>query len=80
MTEYVISAINPSKISSGVLYKNVIEVQVNYYQQTTSGDYELWGTVYHHYAKGVGEIYNYYPYPASLKYANISAHLINDQK
>jgi hypothetical protein len=75
-TEYVIIAKDTQRIINGRVYKNVIEVQVNYYLQQ-SGTFEHWVTASHYYAKGVGEIYQYYPYPVSGVYGNLRALIIN---
>lgn len=80
-TEYVIMAKNASHIILGVEYKDVIEVQVNYYHQTTNqGTYELWVSAVHYYAKGIGDVYHYYPYPISGRYGDASSFLINNKK
>jgi hypothetical protein len=73
-TEYVIKAVNASHTLLGVTYKNVIEVNVNYYYKD-NGVFQLSYTVVHYYAKGVGEIYHYYPYP-SLVYGDLSGLLM----
>ena len=79
-TEYVIAAINSSQVVAGIKYNDVIEVKVNYYQQTPAGNYELWLTALHYYAKDVGEIFHHYPYPVSRLYGDINAYLINDRR
>jgi hypothetical protein len=76
-TEYVIRSKNATHVIDGATYKEVIEVQVNYYQPTPDGD-ELWVTALHYYARGAGEIYSYYPYPVSLVHGDISAFLVQE--
>jgi hypothetical protein len=75
-TEYTILSKNANHTVSGVEYNNVIEVKVDYYNITITGDFELWVTAVHHYADGVGEIYHYYPYPVSLVFGNISGYIV----
>lgn len=70
-TEYLIVAKDISKTINGVEYKNVIEVAVNYYyKQEDQWIKHL--TIQHCYAKGIGEVYAFYPYP-TLTYSD--AHL-----
>ena len=63
-TEYVIVAKDISKTIKGVEYKSVIEVAVNYYYKQE----DMWVkhlNIQHCYAKGIGEVYAFYPYPTS---------------
>jgi hypothetical protein len=76
-TEYVILSKGGTKTVSGIEYSNVIEVQVNYYNLSSNGGFELWVSAFHYYAEGVGEIYHYYPYPVSLVYGNITGLILN---
>jgi hypothetical protein len=75
-TEYVIQGKNVTHTIQGVEYKNVIEVKVNYYQLAMSGEFDLWASAVHYYAKGIGEIYHFYPYP-TLMYGDVSSFIIN---
>jgi hypothetical protein len=78
-TEYVIQARNATRTIGGIEYKNIIEVRVNYFNPTPSGEFEHWVTALHYYAKGVGEIYHYYPYPISLRYGDVSGYIIDSK-
>jgi hypothetical protein len=78
-TEYVIVAKHSQRAINGNVYKNVIEVEVNYYSLQQSGTFLHFATAAHYYAQGVGEIYHYYPYPVSLAYGDLRAFLINNK-
>jgi hypothetical protein len=78
-TEYVILSKNSARTILGITYKEVIEVQVNYYQPTPDGE-KLWVTALHYYANGVGEIYHYYPYPVSGVYGDISSFIVQTRE
>jgi hypothetical protein len=73
MTEYLIMEKNVTKTIMGKTYENVIVVKVNYYLLGTNGAFEPLATAFHYYAAGIGEIYNFYPYPVSKVYGNLSA-------
>jgi hypothetical protein len=75
-TEYVIKARNMRHNIFGTQYDGVIEVEVNYYLETSPGIYTYWLTSQHYYANGSGEIYNHYPYPVSGFYADSHASLM----
>jgi hypothetical protein len=78
-TEYIVLAKSTTVNILGVEYKNVIELQVNYYQLSADSqfkEYVLWVTAFHKYAAGVGEIYSFYPAPASEMYGDLSSFLI----
>ncbi|HYI77342.1 MAG TPA: hypothetical protein VEW65_06945 [Chryseolinea sp.] len=65
-TEYVVKEVNATHIVNGVEYKEVIKVEVNYYDSYTDGvNLEFRYSTKHYYANGVGEIYTYYPEQAS---------------
>lgn len=74
--EYTIIDKNSTKTILGKVYKNVIEVQVDYYN-TELGKYKYWLTSRHYYAKDIGEIYSFHPYPLSLVYSDASLFLKN---
>jgi len=59
-TEYVVKAKGTSFDVLGTTYEDVIEMQVNYYSRV-GDEYEKKFSAVHVYAKGVGEIYTYYP-------------------
>jgi hypothetical protein len=80
-TEYVVTEVNATHIVHGVEYKNVIKVDVNYYERPTEdSNFELLYSAKHYYAKGVGEIYAYYPYPASNMFSNLKISILPDTK
>ena len=70
-TVYTVEAVNSSRKYNGITYPDVMELQVEYY----TGD-ELHFTTSHYYARGVGEIYAFYPYPASFTYSNLDISLL----
>lgn len=67
-TEYNVIGLNSTHTFNGVTYHNVMELQVNYYQQGEA--LELHYSTLHYYAKGIGEIYSHYPIPSSLVYSD----------
>jgi hypothetical protein len=75
-TQYVIRARSTKHNISGIQYEGVIEVEVNYYSESSPGLYTYWLTSLHYYAEGLGEIYNHYPYPVSGFYADSNSILI----
>jgi hypothetical protein len=75
-TEYVIVSKNGKQTFLGIEYDNVVEVKVNYYNLSSSGDFELWVSALHYYAEGIGEIYHYYPYPVSFTYGDITGYIM----
>lgn len=80
-TEYVVKEVNATVKLSGVEYTDVIKLEVNYYDNFTDGEtLELRYSTSHYYAKGVGEIYAYYPYPASQRYCDLRISIFNDLK
>jgi len=74
-TEYTIMAKKTEQEIAGIVYKDVIQIEVNYYTREV-GAFNPWLTTTHYYAKDVGEIYNYYPYPLSFYYADSRRSLI----
>jgi hypothetical protein len=61
-TEYVIREVNANHTINGVEYKDVIKLDVNYYNNRADGiNFELGLSSKHYYANGIGEIYAYYP-------------------
>ena len=74
-TEYIIKAKNSKHIISGKVFEYVIELEVNYYYKELDR-FKYWLTTKHYYAKDVGEIYTFYPYPVSGFYSNSSLFLI----
>lgn len=73
-TEYVIVAKDFSKTIKGIQYHNLIEVAVNYYYKQEN-EWVKNFSIHHVYAKGIGEIYAFYPYP-SLTFSNIHLSLL----
>lgn len=71
-TVYTVEAVNASRTYNGVTYTNVMELKVEYY----SGD-AFHYTTRHYYARGVGEIYAFYPYPSSFTYSDLDISLLN---
>lgn len=74
ITAYVVNRKNATQIFHGVTYHDVIEMKVNYYYIDNGARHYRFST-WHHYAKGVGEIYAYYPYP-SLTFSNLNISLL----
>jgi hypothetical protein len=65
-TEYVVKEVNASHVVNGVEYKQVIKVEVNYYDSYNDGvNLEFRYSTKHYYANHIGEIYAYYPEYAS---------------
>jgi hypothetical protein len=61
-TEYIVKAVHAKQTVQGVEYKDVIKLEVNYYDNYTDGiNFEYRYSAKHDYAKGIGEIYAYYP-------------------
>lgn len=73
-TEYVIVAKNFSKTIKGIQYHNLIEVAVNYYYKQEN-EWVKTFSIQHVYAKGIGEIYTFYPYP-SLTFSDLHLSLL----
>lgn len=76
-TEYVVKSVDASHTVNSVQYDNVLKLEVNYYDRVNPGEYKLNYTVVHMYAKGVGEIYSFYPYPASGFFGDLRTELIS---
>lgn len=68
--EYKIVAKNSTRTIHGIEYKDVIEVERNHFI-LYKNKWELNSTLTQWYAKGVGEIYAYYPYPLSKVYHDL---------
>jgi hypothetical protein len=75
--EYHIVDKGISRTVLGKTYPNVIEVVVNYYHRQHTGQYTYWQSTVHYYAKDVGEIFSFKPYPVSMRYADVSLFLIS---
>jgi hypothetical protein len=73
-TEYKIIGLNATHTIHGVDYNDVMELQVNYYYQEGE-EFKLNYSTLHYYAKGIGEIYTYYPYP-SFMYSDMKISLL----
>ena len=70
-TVYTVDAVNSSRTYNGITYTDVMELKVEYY----SGD-DFHYTTRHYYARGVGEIYAFYPYPSSFTYSDLDISLL----
>lgn len=76
-TEYVVKEVNASYTVNGIEYKDVIKLDVNYYNNYGDGvNFELWLSSKHYYANGIGEIYAYYPPNLSGTYNNVRISLL----
>jgi hypothetical protein len=76
-TEYVVKSKGNKQTIHGVEYNDVIELDVNYYNDYNDGvTMELLCTAKHFYANGVGEIFTYYPYPVSEMFSNVTYSLL----
>ena len=75
VTEYKVIAVNSTRTFNGVDYPNVIELEVNYYY-LEGEEFVLHYSTLHYYAKGVGEIYTFYPYPVSSTFADLNISLL----
>lgn len=79
-TEYVVKSIHDVYTVNGIQYKNVIELDANYYTDYNDGqNFELHYSAKHFYAPGVGEIYAFYPYPTSGWFCDIRYTLLSSQ-
>ena len=74
LTEYKVLSVNSIRTFNGVEYHNVMELEVNYYYREGT-EFLLNYSTSHYYAKAVGEIYAYYPYPA-LMYCDVKVSLL----
>lgn len=73
-TAYKVIGLNTSHTIQGVDYHDVMELQVNYYYQEGE-EFKLNYSTLHYYAKGIGEIYTFYPYPSNM-YADVKISLM----
>jgi len=71
-TVYTVEAVNSSRTYNGTTYPDVMELKVEYF----IGD-DLHYKTQHYYARGVGEIYAFYPYPSSLTYSDLDVSLLH---
>lgn len=67
---YTIEAVNTQKIVGGRTYRNVIVVKEENHARVYADSYSLQSTVWHYYAKDVGEIYAYEEYSPELVYVS----------
>jgi len=74
LTEYEVTAANSSRTFNDIEYHNVMELEVRYYYKQND-EYVLNYTTLHYYAKGIGEIYAYYPYP-SMTFGDLDISLL----
>jgi hypothetical protein len=79
-TEYIVKAVGATRTVNEIAYTDVLELEVNYYEQINPGEYKLTYTVVHAYAKDIGEVYSYYPYPASRFFGDLRTELISITK
>jgi hypothetical protein len=77
-TVYEVKAVNSSREIGGKQYTDLIEVEASYYYKELEEE-KLWLRAIHYYSKDGGEIYNYYPYPASGRFSDVEAILISTQ-
>jgi hypothetical protein len=76
-TEYVVKAVNATRTVNDITYTDVLELDVNYYEQVNPGEYKLSYTVVRVYAKDIGEIYSHNPYPVSRFSGELRTELIS---
>jgi hypothetical protein len=74
VTEYRVKALNSTRTYNNIEYHGVTELEVNYYYRDGK-DFALNYSTQHYYARGIGEIYSYYPYP-SLMYGDLYLSLL----
>lgn len=74
LTEYRVSAVNSTWAYNSIEYKNVMEMEVNHYY-LSGKEYLLSYSTLHYYAKGIGEIFAYYP-AGALTYSDLKISLI----
>jgi len=80
-TEYVVKEVKSNQVINGIEYKNVTKIEVNYYNKYNDGiNFELNYSALHYYADGVGEIYTYYPYPASGMFCDLNISILPASK
>jgi hypothetical protein len=70
-TEYKVKALHARYNFNGNLFLNVVEVEVTYHITNDGVTLEPWLSTKHYYAKGIGEIYAYYPPPLSGVYSDL---------
>jgi hypothetical protein len=71
-TEYKVTAVNTTRVVNGVTYDHVMEMEVTYY----GPDIGTRNGARHYYAKGVGEIYSFYPAGTLSNYVDMSYSLL----
>lgn len=69
ITEYKVIAVNSTRTFNSLDYHNVMELEVNYYYLEEEEFVLQPYSTRHYYAKGIGEIYSFYPYPNSIAFA-----------
>lgn len=71
--KYTVVSKNAIQNVKGTVYRNVITIGVQYYYKDDAGEFQPQLFAEHVYAEGVGEVYSYMPYPASLVYGDVKA-------
>ena len=71
--EYTVQSKNALQEVNGTVYRNVITMKVDYYTPGDTGAFEFWLSAEHVYVEGIGEVYSFVPYPASLVYGDVKS-------
>lgn len=66
---FEVKSVRKEAVIEGRVYQDVIEVEEHHYYRDLSGEGSPAYIITHRYAKGLGEVWSYYPYP-SRNYAN----------
>jgi hypothetical protein len=79
-TEYVVKQIHPKLTIGTSTFSKVLEVEANYYDKNADDTFALRYSTKHFYADGIGEVYAYYPYPASNSVGDLHVILVGYQE
>jgi hypothetical protein len=74
-TEYIVKALHDEYLLGETSFNNVLEIQANYYNLIEE-NYVLKLSTKHLYAKGLGEIYAYYPNPGADFHEHLNISII----
>lgn len=75
-TEYVVKAVHEILSIGNTTFRNVLEIEVNYYQKNDAGVMEFKFSAKHLYTDGMGETYAFYPEQANDIFADLNILLV----
>jgi hypothetical protein len=75
-TEYIVKAVHETHKINNNTFRNVLEIEVNYYELDENQNMTFKFTASHFYTDGMGETYAFYPAPANNNETDLNISLV----